>query len=117
MGKASRENGKGPSLPCQCIPDFRRGFDLLLRNNAQLSRVPVFNGYVSADGRGKNKSRYTSPSVEADIKEHINRAAFNGLENTAYYQGKMDIWYMFACQSLDALKINQQRIARMTDFV
>jgi adenine-specific DNA-methyltransferase len=38
------------------------------------------------------------------IKEYILRSAFDGLRNSPYYKGKMDIWYMFACQGLDLLK-------------
>ena len=38
------------------------------------------------------------------IKEFINKSAFDGLHKTSYYQGKMDIWTMFACVSIDLLK-------------
>nr|WP_158304222.1 N-6 DNA methylase [Caldicellulosiruptor hydrothermalis] len=38
------------------------------------------------------------------IKEYINRSAFDGLRDSPYYQGKMDIWYMFACKGIDFLK-------------
>jgi len=38
------------------------------------------------------------------IKEYINRKAFDGVRASSYYQGKMDIWYLFACQSIDHLK-------------
>ena len=38
------------------------------------------------------------------IKEYTFRAAFDGLRESPYYQGKMDIWYMFACQGLDLVK-------------
>ena len=38
------------------------------------------------------------------IKEYINRGAFNGFrEASPYYMGKMDIWYGFACHSIDLL--------------
>ncbi|MBU0695875.1 MAG: N-6 DNA methylase, partial [Bacteroidetes bacterium] len=40
------------------------------------------------------------------IKEYTNREAFDGFRNSPYYQGKMDIWYGFACESLDLLKKN-----------
>jgi adenine-specific DNA-methyltransferase len=40
------------------------------------------------------------------IKEYVNRKAFDGLRNSPYYKGKMDIWYLFACQSIDHLKNN-----------
>ncbi len=38
------------------------------------------------------------------IKEYTFRKAFDGLRGYPYYQGKMDIWYMFACQGLDIVK-------------
>ena len=38
------------------------------------------------------------------IKEYTDKKAFDGLRNSPYYEGKMDIWYMFACQGLDFVK-------------
>ena len=38
------------------------------------------------------------------IKEYTYREAFDGLRDSPYYQGKMDIWYMFACEGLDLVK-------------
>ena len=38
------------------------------------------------------------------IKEFTNRDAFEHLYASPYYQGKMDIWYLFACRGLDWLK-------------
>ena len=40
------------------------------------------------------------------VKEYTNKNAFNSLRKSPYYQGKMDLWYMFACNSLDLLKDN-----------
>jgi adenine-specific DNA-methyltransferase len=40
------------------------------------------------------------------IKEYTNRNAFDGLRKSPYYQGKMDLWYFFACIGLDFLKTN-----------
>ncbi len=40
------------------------------------------------------------------IKEYTNREAFNGLHGSSCYQGKMDIWYLFACTGIDFLKSN-----------
>lgn len=40
------------------------------------------------------------------IKEYTNRKAFDGLRDSPYYQGKMDIWYLFACTGIDLLKNN-----------
>lgn len=38
------------------------------------------------------------------IKEYTNRKSFDGLRDSPYYQGKMDIWYFFACIGIDLLK-------------
>ena len=38
------------------------------------------------------------------IKEYTFREAFDGLQESPYYQGKMDIWYMFTCHGLDLVK-------------
>jgi len=37
------------------------------------------------------------------IKEYTNKAAFDGIRGKKYYQGKMDIWYYFACHLLEML--------------
>ena len=39
------------------------------------------------------------------IKEYENKSAFDGFrEKSPYYVGKMDLWYGFACTSIDLLK-------------
>lgn len=38
------------------------------------------------------------------IKEYTHREAFDGVRHSPYYQGKMDIWYLFACIGIDLLK-------------
>lgn len=38
------------------------------------------------------------------IKEYVNKSAFDGLHTSPYYQGKMDIWTLFACKAIDLLK-------------
>lgn len=38
------------------------------------------------------------------IKEFVNKSAFDCLHESPYYQGKMDLWTMFACVSIDLLK-------------
>lgn len=40
------------------------------------------------------------------IKEYTSKEAFDGFRNSKYYQGKMDLWYGFACVSIDLLKKN-----------
>jgi len=34
------------------------------------------------------------------VKEYVNRHAFDGLRDSPYCQGKMDLWYLFACEGL-----------------
>ncbi|MGI8669296.1 MAG: Eco57I restriction-modification methylase domain-containing protein, partial [Aridibacter sp.] len=38
------------------------------------------------------------------IKEYTQKSAFDGLRSSPYYQGKMDIWYLFACNGIDLTK-------------
>jgi adenine-specific DNA-methyltransferase len=38
------------------------------------------------------------------IKEYVDKSAFDDLHDSPYYQGKMDIWTLFACQAIDHLK-------------
>ena len=38
------------------------------------------------------------------IKEYVEKLAFDGLHDSPYYQGKMDIWTMFACIAIDLLQ-------------
>jgi adenine-specific DNA-methyltransferase len=40
------------------------------------------------------------------IKEYTSKDAFKDLKASPYYQGKMDLWYFFACYGLDFLKNN-----------
>ncbi|MDP2638423.1 MAG: N-6 DNA methylase, partial [Candidatus Levybacteria bacterium] len=40
------------------------------------------------------------------VKEYVNRSAFDGLRSSPYYQGKMDLWYLFASKSIDLVKSN-----------
>jgi predicted GIY-YIG superfamily endonuclease len=35
------------------------------------------------------------------VKEYVNKFAFDGLRSLPCYQGKMDLWYLFACKGLD----------------
>lgn len=38
------------------------------------------------------------------VKEYTYKAAFDGFRNSPYYEGKMDLWYGFACTGIDMLK-------------
>jgi len=37
------------------------------------------------------------------IKEYTDKSAFDGIRESEYYQGKMDLWYLFACKGIDLL--------------
>ncbi len=45
------------------------------------------------------------------IKEYVNRHAFDHVRTSPYYQGKMDIWYLFACRGIDWLKTDSGQLA------
>lgn len=38
------------------------------------------------------------------VKEYIDKSVFDGLRNSPYYQGKMDLWYLFASKAIDITK-------------
>jgi adenine-specific DNA-methyltransferase len=41
------------------------------------------------------------------LKEgRVSKSAFDGVRSMSYYQGKMDLWYVFACMGIDFLKQN-----------
>lgn len=41
------------------------------------------------------------------LKEgRASKSVFDGVRNSPYYQGKMDLWYMFACRGIDFLTSN-----------
>ncbi len=40
------------------------------------------------------------------VKEYEDRTIFTPLKISKYYQGKMDIWYLFACTAIDMLRNN-----------
>jgi len=45
------------------------------------------------------------------IKEYLNRDAFKHVRNSPYYQGKMDLWYLFACRGFDWLRSESGMLA------
>lgn len=40
------------------------------------------------------------------VKEYTDSSVFSNLKKNKYYQGKMDLWYFFACIGIDLLKEN-----------
>jgi adenine-specific DNA-methyltransferase len=38
------------------------------------------------------------------VKEFTHKKAFDGVRESPYYQGKMDLWYLFACSTLNHLR-------------
>ena len=37
------------------------------------------------------------------IKEYTDKSVFDNVRSSPYYQGKMDLWYLFACNGIDLL--------------
>lgn len=58
------------------------------------------NGGFSSSTRGFFDVVIGNPPY---IKEYTDKSAFDGLRNSPYYQGKMDLWYLFACKGIDLL--------------
>jgi hypothetical protein len=71
-----------------------------------LSATPVNNTLRDL----RNQIAYITEGKEdalfetCNIKEYTFRDAFEGVRNSPYYQGKMDLWYLFACKNLDYLR-------------
>jgi hypothetical protein len=59
----------------------------------------VLNPFIAGDSSGFDIIIANPPYV----KEYTDKSAFDGFRNSPYYQGKMDIWYGFACKSIDML--------------
>ncbi len=85
-------------------------------NVSQLERVRPFDWYrefqkafdVKQTKDAKRKVRFDCVIGNPPyVKEYVNRHPFHDLRGTElakYYQGKMDLWYIFACLSIDILK-------------
>ena len=99
--------------------------NLLLKILSQRTKLPtlqhnlrVGNSLISEDGQEHKPFNFETEFKEVFeqggfdvvignppyIKEDTNRSAFDGLHDSPYYQGKMDIWTLFACRAIDLLK-------------
>ena len=56
--------------------------------------------------KGKNPGFDIAIGNPPYVKEARNKNAFDGVRNSPYYQGKMDLWYLFGCKALDLVKDN-----------
>lgn len=118
-----KDNIYGVDLDAQAIEIAQ--LNLLLKVLSQRTKLPtlqhnlrVGNSLISEDGREHKPFNFETEFKEVFeqggfdvivgnppyIKEYTNRTAFDGLHDSPYYQGKMDIWTLFACRAIDLLK-------------
>lgn len=79
---------------------------LRIKNNAQnleLKNTPFFLWHLYFGDVFANGGFDIVIGNPPYIKEYTNASAFDGFRESAYYQGKMDLWYAFACICLDLL--------------
>jgi adenine-specific DNA-methyltransferase len=94
-------------------PDFFQGRQLALFDDEEVRRVNAFDWpaefpailgpKVPAKRRGFDVVIGNPPY----LKEYTDRLPFHDMEGTRleeYYQGKMDLWYVFACLAIDLLR-------------
>lgn len=79
---------------------LRREIDLIIEQLTDGNRTFDFEIYFS-EVFSTNSGFDVIIANPPYIKEYVDRAAFDGLRGSPYYQGKMDIWYFFACKSID----------------
>jgi adenine-specific DNA-methyltransferase len=73
----------------------------------QIKKINAFDWYKAFPDIFKNGGFDAVIGNPPYIKEYTNREPFELLKNSSkgiYYQGKMDLWYAFACFSIDILK-------------
>jgi adenine-specific DNA-methyltransferase len=88
------------------------GNSLLFGTPEELKKVfgPAWKDRKPFDWRGRFSGVFEGGGFDAIvgnppyIKEYVDKSAFDGLHGSPYYQGKMDIWTLFACQAIDHLK-------------
>jgi len=88
-------------------PDFYKCRQKTLFDEEESFRVNVFDwktGFPGVFEAGGFDVVIGNPPY---IKEYVNHQPFHDLQGTRlarYYQGKMDLWYIFACLAIDLLK-------------
>ncbi len=83
----------------------------LISNNEELQKINPFDWNDKEHGFGylgdvKFDAIIGNPPY---IKEYTSREPFEAVKQTdlkKYYQGKMDLWYIFTCKAIDLLKEN-----------
>ncbi len=81
--------------------NLRVGNSLIEKGNENLKSFDFQNEFKEVTEQGGFDVIIGNPPY---IKEDTNRLAFDGLHDSPYYQGKMDIWTLFACRAIDLLK-------------
>ncbi|NQU83889.1 MAG: N-6 DNA methylase, partial [Parcubacteria group bacterium] len=81
--------------------NLRAGNSLIEKGDENLKSFDFQNEFKEVFNQGGFDVIVGNPPY---IKENTNRLAFDGLHNSPYYQGKMDIWTLFACRAIDFLK-------------
>lgn len=82
------------------------------KNMDDLSKVNPFDWNDEAKGFGKILTDGGFDVIIGNppyVKEYTNKGIFEDVKETnlkKYYQGKMDIWYLFTCNAVDLLKEN-----------
>jgi adenine-specific DNA-methyltransferase len=118
-----KDNIYGVDLDMQAVEIAQ--LNLLLKVLSQKTKLPIlqYNLRVGNSLISEGDPKYKPFNFEAEfkevftqggfdviignppyIKEYTNRTAFDGLHDSPYYQGKMDIWTLFACRAIDLLK-------------
>ncbi len=118
-----KENIFGVDLDAQAVEIAQ--LNLLLKVLSQKTKLPTLqhNLRVGNSLISKGEEKYKPFNFETEfkeafkqggfdviignppyIKEYTNKSAFDGLHASQYYQGKMDIWTLFACCAIDLLK-------------
>ncbi len=118
-----KDNIYGVDLDAQAVEIAQ--LNLLLKVLSQRTKLPtlqhnlrVGNSLISEDGQEHKPFNFETEFKEVFdqdgfdvivgnppyIKEDTNKSAFDGLRDSPYYQGKMDIWTLFACRAIDLLK-------------
>lgn len=84
---------------------LRREIDLIIEQLTDGNRTFDFEVYFS-EVFTANSGFDVIIANPPYIKEYVDRSAFDGLRSSPYYQGKMDIWYFFACKGIDLARPN-----------
>ncbi len=82
---------------------YKQQIDQLINHITNSRKIFDFEVYFS-EVFHENKGFDVVIANPPYVKEYVNKSAFNGLRKSDYYQGKMDLWYLFSCKGIDILK-------------